>query len=305
MRHKKTVAITGCGGMLGEAVYRQFLGRWNVHASDIDLNETWLEKLDVSSARDISRYMERVRPDAIVHLAALTDMEYCQSNPEHAYQTNTLGVANALAPAAARGIPFIYISTAGIFDGKKRAYGEHDIPNPLSVYGKSKYAGEVIARAYPKSIIIRAGWMMGGGPTKDKKFINKIIKQLNAGTTELYVVSDKLGTPCYTYDLARTVEFLASHRAYGLYHGACEGGGSRLDIAKFLVAQLKLSKKIQVHEVDSSHWGKEYFAPRPVSERLVNTALKRLNPALTRHWRVCLSDYLTRFDWLNAEIRHE
>jgi len=302
MSRKKTVVITGCGGMLGEAVYRQFLSHWNVHASDIDLNEPWLEYLDVTGAPNVAKHIERVKPDAIIHLAALTDMEYCQSNSEHAYQTNTLGVAYALAPAVAHGIPFVYISTAGIFDGEKKAYKENDIPNPLNIYGKSKYAGEVIVRTYPKSITIRAGWMMGGGPTKDKKFINKIIKQLNAEAKELNVLSDKFGTPCYTYDLARTIEYLITRKAYGLYHGACNGGGHRLDVARFIISKLGLEKKIKVNEVDSSYWQKEYFAPRPASERLTNIILKKLNPKLTRHWRICLAEYLERFDWLGKNI---
>ena len=299
MKKRKIVAITGCGGMLGEAVYKEFSADWDVHASDIDLNEVWLDSLDVTKTAEVIRYMTKVKPDAIVHLAALTDMEYCQRNPEHAHDVNTLGVANALGCAVTRGIPFVYISTAGIFDGNKKSYRENDTPNPLSVYGKSKYAGEVIARTYPKSIIIRAGWMMGGGPKKDKKFINKIIKQINAGATELKVVSDKFGTPCYTYDLAKSIKYLVKGKKYGVYHGACIGGGSRLDVAKLIVNRLGLKKNITVSEVDSRHWNKEYFAPRPASEQLINTNLKRLNPSLTRNWRVCLAEYLTTHDWLS------
>ncbi len=132
-----------------------------------------------------------------------------------------------------------------MFDGRKRSYGEHDQPNPLSVYGKSKYGGEILARSYPRSIVIRAGWMMGGGPRKDKKFVNKIIRQLNAGARELNVVDDKLGTPCYTHDLAGSIEHLLSRRRYGIYHGACEGGASRFDVARLIVSCLGLEKAVK------------------------------------------------------------
>ena len=246
--------ITGCGGMLGEAVYSQFKGRCKVYATDIDLNEPWLERLDVASKKEVDRYFQKIEPDYILHLAALTDMEYCELHPEEARAVNTQGVENLAFYARKHDIPFVYISTAGIFDGTKEKYFEHDVPNPQSVYGKSKYAGELIARSVNKSIVIRAGWMMGGGPKKDKKFVNKIIKQIRTGTRELAVVDDKLGTPCYTYDLAKVMGYLLDHRFYGLYHGACEGGGSRYDIAKTLVKNLGYEDKISVAKVDSSYF---------------------------------------------------
>ncbi len=102
-------------------------------------------------------------------------MEYCELNPEKAFATNENGVKNFLPYVREKNIPFVYISTAGVFDGQKDAYDEADAPAPLSVYGKSKYNGELAARSLNTHIVIRAGWMMGGGPRKDKKFINKII----------------------------------------------------------------------------------------------------------------------------------
>lgn len=294
---KQTLLITGCGGMLGEAVYKQFNNRCKIYATDKNLNEPWLERLDVSDSREVQNYLARIRPDYIVHLAALTDMEYCELNPDHAYLVNTQGVENLAEYARQNNTPFVYISTAGIFDGAKDAYNEEDAPNPQSVYGKSKYAGEIIARKLEKSIVIRAGWMMGGGPRKDKKFINKIIKQLRAGADEIAVVDDKLGTPCYTYDLAKIIEYLLDHQIYGLYHGACEGGASRYEIAKFLVNSLKLDRQIQIKQVSSDHFQESYFAPRPTSEKLVNLKLKEKGVNLTRNWKECLKEYLDKFEW--------
>ncbi len=298
MIHKSDrVVITGCGGMLGEAVYAVFKDACNVYASDIDLNVPWLDKLDVSKAKDVGVYLEKIKPNYIVHLPALTDMEYCELHPEEAYATNTGGVENVAQYAREHNIPFLYVSTAGIFGGEKDEYTEHDTPNPLSVYGKSKYGGELVAKTLPKSIVIRAGWMMGGGPKKDKKFINKIIKQLRAGVKELAVVNDKFGTPCHTYDLAQSIKYLLDHEAYGLYHGACEGGGSRADVARYLLEKLGLKDKVKVREVDSSFFKENYFAVRPRSEKLINTELKKLAPHLTRDWKICLEEYLERFNW--------
>jgi len=291
------VAITGCGGMLGAAVYEVFKDCCEVHPSDIDVNTPWLERLDVASAKDVRTYLDKLKPNYIIHLAALTDMEYCELHPSHAHATNTGGVENVAWYVREHNLPLVYISTAGVFDGRKDSYDETDVPNPLSAYGMSKYGGELVAKTVPKSIIIRAGWMMGGGPKKDKKFINKIIHQLRAGAREIAVVNDKFGTPCYTYDLARSVKYLLDHDAYGLYHGACEGGGSRVDVARFLLACLGVTRDVKLREVGSDFFAESYFATRPRSEQLVNIELKSLAPDLTRDWRVCLKDYIERYNW--------
>jgi ubiquinone/menaquinone biosynthesis C-methylase UbiE len=149
----------------------------------------------------------------------------------------------------------------------------------------------------PKHIVIRAGWMMGAGPKKDKKFINKIIKQLRTGEKELVVVNDKWGTPCHTYDLAQSIKYLLDHDAYGLYHGACDGGGSRADVAHFLLECLGVVNQVKIKEVDSSFFKENYFAPRPKSEKLINIELKKIAPHLTRDWKICLREYIERFNW--------
>jgi dTDP-4-dehydrorhamnose reductase len=283
--------------MLGEAVYAEFKDVCQVYASDIDINAPWLERVDVSNEKEVDAHTNRIKPNYIIHLAAFTDMEYCELHPEETYATNAGGVENVARYARTHNIPLVYISTAGVFDGEKEEYTEHDTPNPLSVYGKSKYGGELVAKTVNKSIIIRAGWMMGGGPKKDKKFINKIIKQLRAGVKELAVVSDKLGTPCYTYDLAKSIRFLLDHELYGIYHGACEGGASRHDVALSLVDFLGLGKEVSVREVDSSFFKENYFATRPRSEKLINTELKKVGAHLTRDWKECLPEYLAKFNW--------
>lgn len=297
IKQNSKILITGCGGMLGEGVYKEFFGKSNVFATDIDLNETWLKYLDVSKKEDVENNFIKINPDYVIHLAALTDLEYCELNVDEAQATNSNGTKNVVDQARKNNVPLVYISTAGIFDGKKEFYLEEDSPNPINIYGKSKYEGENFAKAYHKSIIIRAGWMMGGGPKKDKKFINKIIKQLNSGVNEISVVDDKLGTPTYTYDMAKIIWYLLDKELYGLYHGCCDGGGSRLDVANFMIKLLNLENKVKVEKVDSDYFKKEYFAPRPTSEKLLNIKLKEKNADLTRDWKICLGEYLKKFNW--------
>ena len=176
------IMIMGCGGMLGKAVYDKFSNACCVLASDIDVNEKWLEYVDVRDLKSILDVAKNFNPHLIMNLAALTDLEYCETNCENAWLTNGLGQENSCLVAKLLNIPIVYISTAGIFDGEKEEYNDFDKPEPLSVYGKSKYYGETITKSFGiEHFIFRAGWMMGGGVIKDKKFINKMFKQIKEG----------------------------------------------------------------------------------------------------------------------------
>ena len=178
-------------------------------------------------------------------------------------------------------IPLLYISTAGIFDGKKQVYDESDKPNPIGHYAKSKYLGEQYVIDNSKDYLIcRAGWMMGGGPKKDKKFINKIMKQINSGKKELHIVNDKLGTPTYTFDFAENTKLLIEKNQRGLFNMVCGGLTSRLGVATELVKLLNLENEIKIIEVGSKYFAEKYFADRPDCERLVNKRLDELHASI-------------------------
>ncbi len=291
--NKKTkVMITGCGGMLGQAVYEKFDRECTVLATDIDLNEPWLTHCDVRNLGSVLKAAMGFKPDLLINLAALTDLEYCENNPEDSWLTNGLGQENICLVAKKFNIPVVYISTAGIFDGGKEYYHDFDAPNPLSIYGKSKYYGETITQSLAdKYFIFRAGWMMGGGMKKDKKFINKIFKQIKSGAKELFVVDDKLGTPTYTVDFANSMFKVLSTDYFGLYNMVCEGSGSRYDVALEFLKCLKLKDKIKINIVKSDYFKKEYFAPRPLSEKLINLKLRKRDILYMRDWRECLAEY--------------
>ena len=167
------------------------------------------------------------------------------------------------------------------------------MPNPLGVYARSKYIAEknVIANAN-KYLICRAGWMMGGGSNKDKKFINKLIKQIQTGSKELFVVNDKDGTPTYTYDFANNVKYLIENNIYGLFNLVCGGQTGRLEVANELLMLLNLQSEIKITEVTSDYFANTYFAQRPPNERLVNYKLNLLNANMMRDWKIALAEYL-------------
>jgi dTDP-4-dehydrorhamnose reductase len=296
MNHKKKIYIAGCGGMLGEAFYKVFGEEYDLKCTDIDVNENWLSYMDF---RDYDGYLNDVstfKPDYLFHLGAHTDLEYCELNREDAYATNTLAVENAVYIGNKLNIPLLYISTAGIFDGSKDAFDDWDHPNPMGHYARSKYAGEVfVASCALRHLICRAGWMMGSGPKKDKKFIQKVMQQIKDGKKELFVVNDKLGTPTYTHDFAKNVKVLIQKEFWGTYNMVCDGITGRLEVAQELIKILGLEKEVKVTPVDSSYWKKTYFADRPRSERLTNEKLNLRSLNVMRDWRVCLYEYINEY----------
>jgi dTDP-4-dehydrorhamnose reductase len=293
---KKKIYIAGCGGMLGEAFYQQFKDDFILKCTDKDVNEPWLSFLDF---RDLDAYKKDVtdfKPDYLFHLGAYTDLEFCETHIDDTYNTNTLAVENAVYIANNLEIPILYISTAGIFDGKKNLYDDWDLPNPLGHYARAKYAGErFVIENTSRYLVCRAGWMMGSGPEKDKKFVQKIMNQLKAGKKELFVVNDKDGTPTYTHDFAKNVKLLLQKEYWGLYNMVCGGETSRLEVAREMIELLGLKEKVQVHPVGSDYFNKEYFAERPPCERLINQKLNIRNVNIMRDWRVALKEYLNNY----------
>ena len=289
----KKIYIAGCGGMLGEGFYNQFKEEFKLKCTDKDVNTDWLSFLDF---RDFENYRNDVvdfAPDYLFHLGAYTDLEFCEENVDDTYMTNTLSVEHACQIANELDIPLLYISTAGIFDGEKDLYDDWDVPNPLGHYARSKYMGELfVQQNVRKHYICRAGWMMGGGPQKDKKFVQKIMKQLKEGKKELFVVNDKDGTPTYTHDFAKTVRELIQTRHYGLYNLVCDGLTGRFDVAARLLKILGKSDEVNLVPVTSDYFSQEYFAHRPASERLINKKLNLRGLNKMRSWEDALDEYL-------------
>ena len=282
--------------MLGEAFYKQFKNDYELKCTDKDVNEKWLSFLDFRNFDAYKKDVFDFKPDYLFHLGAYTDLEYCETNSADTYQTNTLAVENGVYLANELNIPILYISTAGIFDGGKELYDDWDTPNPLGVYARSKYVAErFVVENASRYLVCRAGWMMGAGPAKDKKFIQKVMKKLKDGSKELFIVNDKDGTPTYTQDFAKNVKALIEKEYWGLYNMVCGGETSRLEVTTELLKILELSDKIKLNVVTSEYYKREYFAPRPPSERLVNKKLDLRNLNLMRNWKESLKEYIEEY----------
>lgn len=284
------VMVNGAGGMLGQAVHEVFSQKAECLFTDKDINEQWLSFLDFRNYDAYLRAALDFGPDVIVHLGAYTDLEYCEHNEIDSYLTNSISVEHAVSISRKLNARLVYISTAGIFDGVKDFYDELDSPNPLGVYARSKYWGErAVLQSSPDALVLRAGWMMGGGAQKDKKFVRKIVDQIKLGCKTLKIVDDKLGTPTYTYDFAANMWLLIEGQYGGLFNMVSGGFTSRLEVASEIVKELGASVSI---ETVSSDYFNEYFAPRPACERLLNRRLDLYQLNHMRHWRESLADYL-------------
>ena len=286
--------------MLGSGVYPYLKSqRYNIMATDLVVNETWLSKLDVRKFKEAKSIAYKFKPDIILHLAAFTSLEYSEEHLEEAHDTNYNGTVNMAKIAKSLDVPLVYISTAGVFDGKKDKYTEKDIPNPINVYGRTKFYGEIaVENMLEKYFIFRAGWMIGGGK-KDHKFVSYIVDQAKNGNKEFNVVNDKFGTPTYVRDFAKNLDAMINTKYYGKYHMVCEGTAHRADIAKFILDTLGI-KGYKMNEVDSSFFDKQFPVARSRSEILINANLKKLKLNKMRNWKEALKEYLI-IDFINEQ----
>ena len=292
----KKVYIAGCGGMLGEAFYEAFKNEYECRFTDKDVNADWLDFLDFREIKAYENDVKSFNPDILIHLGAYTSLEYCDTNEMDALNNNVTSLETAVHLSNDLDIPLLFISTAGIFDGQKDEYDDWDAPGPLGVYARSKVLAEdFITKNAKKYFVMRAGWMMGGGPGKDKKFVGKIIKQLKGGKKELFIVNDKDGTPTYTHDFAAVAKELLKTNRYGVYNCVCEGLTSRLEVATEIVNLLGLKSDVKITEVSSDYFAREYFSQRPPSERLRNKKLEIIGLNTMRDWKIALKNYLDEY----------
>jgi len=287
------VVVTGANGMLGSALCPLLREKgYTVHATDVDTSDVGVDFLDVRNFDNVKRYIEKVKPGIFLHLAAETDIERCEKEVEGAFLTNAIGTQNVAIACKEIDATMVYISTAGVFDGDKPDYTEFDEPNPINFYGKSKLEGEkIVSKLLEKYFIVRAGWMMGGGERRDKKFVAKIMKQIKEGRKRIYAVVDKFGAPTYTVDFSNNLGYLLDTNRYGLYHMVGEGSARRYDVAKKIVEYIE-KDDIELIPVTSDFFSKEYFAPRPKSEMLRNCQLEQIGLNKMRHWKDALKEYL-------------
>lgn len=272
--HVSKIMVTGGEGMVG---------------SYIDFGITTNSKeLDVTNIDSVRENFEKHKPKVVIHLAAMTNVDECENNPKDAYNVNATGTYNVALIAREYEAKMIYVSTNAVFSGTDETpYTFKSGPNPTNVYGHSKYAGELIVRSLSKeSLIIRTSWIFGGGPTKDKKFVSKIIQKIRSGETVIQAINDCRGTPTFAKDLVDAIIKLIKDKRVGIIHCVNAGNASRYDMANNIVTAM--NSPITVHSTPVQNFK---INPPPPRNEMLKSDFKM------RTWQEALKEYLND-EWL-------
>ncbi|OWV89208.1 NAD(P)-dependent oxidoreductase [Rhizobium sp. R635] len=283
------VLVTGATGMLGKYV-SDALTRMNIDAVAVDRS-----RFELGNPQGIFDYIMESKPAAVLHLAAETDVDLCERDPQRAGIRNHLATANIAKASAACGAWMLYVSTSNVFGGSGTfEHNELDLPCPLNYYGRSKLMGELEVRRFNpiNHLIVRAGWMIGGGRARDHKFVGKVIEQILNGATSLRAVGDKYGSITRASLLAEFIVWALAQRHTGTVHYSSSGIVTRHNIAEQIVAALE--RQVQVASVRSSDF--PLSAPRPFSEGMTSIYTPTLEGApQPGNWKDDLTQYVETF----------
>ena len=272
------IFLTGANGQLGRELQKRLQGT--------DYLPTDVQELDITDASAVSAMISRYQPDVVIHGAAWTQVDAAEEKVDLAYKVNAIGTQNIAMACRDCGAQMVYISTDYVFDGTLgRAYTEFDSPNPLSVYGKSKYAGEILARqATDRLFTLRTAWLYGEGPN----FVRTMLK-LGQEREELQVVNDQHGCPTSTVDLAEAVLRMIQTKRYGTYHTVNSGLTTWYGFAK-KIFELAGNTRVRVTPVTTEQFVRP--APRPAYSPMDTRLLRLALDWSPRDWDSALAEYI-------------
>jgi dTDP-4-dehydrorhamnose reductase len=284
------VLVTGAGGMLGTDLCADLAARGHeVIAADVREAEN-IVPLDITHTQDTLRAVGEMRPEAILHCAAWTDVDGAERTPDPAYRVNALGAWNVAAAARAVDALMVYISTDFVFDGSKSTpYTEFDAVNPLGHYGASKEAGERLVRqTTPNHIIARTAWLYG---VHGKNFPYTILR-LARERPEIPVVADQIGCPTHTRDLSRKLCELIEDPLPGTYHICNAGECSWFEFARAIVAGA--GRDTKVVPITAEEYAQRFSSPtrRPAYSPMRRFALELRGMDDLPPWQDALADFL-------------
>lgn len=274
------VLVTGAKGQLGSDTILCLQER-NIPCLGIDRND-----FDLTDAKQTEEFLTDYHPDAVIHCAAYTKVDQAEDEPELCHRINAKATETVAKVCKTLGAKMLYISTDYIFDGTKPvAYNPDDIAAPISVYGRTKYEGELAVRTQIKqAFIVRISWVFG----KNGNNFVKTMLRLGKEHKEVRVVEDQIGSPTYTKDLAPLLCDMIATKQYGIYHATNEGLCSWAEFANEIFQQAKLSTK--VIPIPTSQYPTK--APRPINSRLSKDCLIKAGFYKLPTWQDALKRYL-------------
>lgn len=249
--------ITGVSGQLGYDVKRNLLERG---VSENDIASPRTAEMDITDRQAVENYVENFRPDAIIHCAAYTNVDGAESDPEVCQKVNVEGTKHLVEAAKQVNAKLIYISTDYVFNGESsEPYEVESQADPQSVYGATKYEGELAVQSYPKHFIVRISWVFG---INGHNFVKTMLK-VSKGREVVSVVDDQIGSPTYTVDLAKFLIDLSESDKYGTYHATNEGFCSWAEFTEEIYRLADITTK--VNHVSTEEYIK--IAGRPQAKR--------------------------------------
>lgn len=280
----KKIIVTGCNGQLGRAINEQYAG-----SSQYELVNTDVAELDITNVDAVLALSREVKPYAIINCAAYTNVDRCEVDVDLAYKINAIGARNLAIAAADADAKLVHVSTDYVFPGTcPKPLTEFDEPGPISMYGKTKYAGEQFVRQFAdKFFMIRTAWLYGDGHNFAKTMLALSEKMDTIG-----VVKDQFGSPTSAAELAKCIKYLVETDNYGLFHGTCEGD---TNWAEFAATVLRLAgKSTQIEPITSEEYKRRFpaSASRPAYSILENYMLKLTTDFSFAHWQDAIEVYM-------------
>lgn len=281
----KKIIVTGCNGQLGRAINQVY-----ANSTEYECVNTDVAELDITDIDAVMKLVDEVKPYAIVNCAAHTNVNACETDVDNAYKINAIGPRNLSIAATKNQAKMIHVSTDYVFRGDgDNPYLEFDEVGPISVYGKTKLAGENFVKEFARDhFVVRTAWLYGDG----KNFV-KTMLGLSEKYDKVRVVGDQFGSPTSAIELAKAIAYLLPTDNYGTFHGTCEGSTNWADFTReiFRIA----GKKTVVETVTSEEYSKGetgIVAPRPKNSVLENYMLKLTTNHMFAQWEDAIAEYL-------------
>lgn len=280
MNNMQKIWICGANGRVGKKMTEQ------LKQSNVELLLTDVEDVDITDPTAVMEFANINRPHFIVNCAGLTDVTECEKNVEKAFKINALGARNLSVAARMGKARLVQMSTDDVFDGKSQTpYTEFDTPNPQTIYGKSKFAGENFVKEFcNRHIIIRSSWIFGDG----RGYVSHILNQLLEGQP-IYAAEDQTAVPTGASELAAKIIYLMKSAPDGIYHVTGQGSCTRYEFAKEIVRR----SKWQTEVIPVPAKEDKLTAMRPSYSVLDNLMLRMSGIPLLPDWKEMLLHYMS------------
>lgn len=286
MNKELRVLVTGVKGQLGYDCVRELKERGYTNVLGIDI-----EQLDITDEKAVHAFINEFKPDVVMHNAAWTAVDKAEAMADLVYKVNALGPKYIAEACKEVGAKMIYISTDYVFNGKgEKAFEVNDPKEGLSIYGKTKAAGEdFVINGNDKHFIIRISWVFG---INGNNYVKTMLK-LAETKTELNIVCDQIGSPTYTYDLSKLMCDMMESDKYGVYHATNEGFCSWYDFTKYIYKVAGITS-VEVKPITTAEYKKlvPNQADRPLNSRMSKASLDKAGFTRLPTWQDATSRFV-------------